>query len=307
VSGDAPGSSEIVFEPQAACAAGHYRFDVSEATPSGSAGAVTLVLQTILLPLALAKGRSVVTLLGGTTVPMSPPAIYIEKVYLPSLFEMGVRAQLTHRLWGFYPEGGGEIEVTIRGDTRLQGHDFGARGDLLKVEGLAFASKLPSHIPQRMVNRARTILADALPTREGGGTVQILPEHVRSPGTGTGLFLCARYQRAQAGFLSLGRLRLPSEEVAEIGCRALLEHHRTDAAVDPYLADQLVLPFSLAEGRSQATVSRVTRHLLTNAWVAGRFGHIRVAVQGELGQPGRLHVDDSTPSTIPYGMESAHA
>jgi RNA 3'-terminal phosphate cyclase (ATP) len=301
LTGDTLGSSVLTFEPQSACAAGHYRFDVSDATPSGSAGAVTLVLQTVLLPLALAKGRSEVTLLGGTTVPMSPPALYIEKVYLPSLFEMGVRVHLAHRLWGFYPEGGGEIAVEIRGDVQLRGHDYSERGELLRVEGVAFASKLPSHIPQRMTNRARSILADA------GVPAQIAPEHVRSPGTGTGLFLCARYQSAQAGFLSLGRLKLPSEEVAEIGCRAFLEHHRSAAAIDPHLGDQLVLPFALAEGRSRATVSRITRHLLTNVWVAHQFGYTGVAVEGELGKLGVIQAGDPEPPPSIPGSKDAYA
>ncbi len=280
--GDTLGSRSLEFEPQAACIPGHYLFDVADATQGGSAGAVTLVLQTLLLPLALASGASEVSLLGGTTVPMSPPALYLEKVYLPTLFEMGVRARLDHRLWGFYPEGGGELVAEIRGNARLRGHDFTERGALLRVEGVAFASKLPSHIPQRMTNRARSILKDA------GLETQIVPEHVRSPGTGTGLFLCARYEYAQAGFLSLGRLRLPSEEVAEIGCRALLEYHRTGAALDPHLADQLVIPFALAQGASRATVSRVTRHLLTNVSVAHEFGFDGVRVEGEIGEPGVL-------------------
>jgi RNA 3'-terminal phosphate cyclase (ATP) len=321
VSGDTLGSPEITFEPQASCRGGAYRFDVSEATrlgrraPSGSAGAVTLVLQTVLLPLALANGPSDVTLLGGTTVPMSPPALYVDKVYLPTLFEMGVRAQLSHRLWGFYPEGGGEVGVQIRGDTRLRGHDFSERGDLLWVEGVAFASKLPSHIPQRMVDRARSILSDAgLVVHPQGRGLRLVPEHVRSPGTGTGLFLCARYQGAQAGFLSLGRLGLPAEEVAEIGCRALLETHRTGAAIDPYLGDQLVLPFALAEGSSRATISRVTYHLLTNVWVVRQFGYEHVTLEGELGERGLLEsggapsfpkVGDFAPPSP--GLENAHA
>ena len=283
--GDALGSQDLLFEPQQPCAAGSYVFDVADAAMGGSAGAVTLVLQTVLLPLALAPGPSEVGLLGGTTVPMSPSATYIEKVYLPSLFEMGVRARLDHRTWGFYPMGGGEVTVEIRGDTQLRGHDFAERGDLLRIEGLAFASKLPSHIPQRMVNRARAILTGA------DVETHIVPEHVRSPGTGTGLFLCARYETAQAGFLSLGRLKLPSEEVAEIGCRAFLDHHRTGAAVDTHLGDQLVLPFALAKGPSRATVSRVTQHLLTNVWVAQQFGFDSVTVTGDLGASGLLQAE----------------
>jgi RNA 3'-terminal phosphate cyclase (ATP) len=247
-----------------------------------SAGAATLVLQTLLLPLALAQGTSTLILRGGTTVPMSPPALYIEKVYLPVLFDMGVRAKLNHSVWGFNPLGGGEITVKIAGQEVLRGIDLTVRGEIVRVEGLAFAAKLPSHIPQRMTNRARSLL------HEAGFRTQIMPEHVPSPGLGTGLFLCARYVHAVAGFSTLGRKRLPSEEVADMTCQALLAHHRTDAAVDPHLGDQLVLPFALAQGASRASISRVTQHLLTNVWLMHKFGFTSVRVEGKQDSPGVL-------------------
>jgi len=67
---------------------GHYTFDVTQAREGGSAGAVTLVLQTILLPLALASGNSEVTLRGELMF-FSPSLTYIEQVYLPMLKRWG--------------------------------------------------------------------------------------------------------------------------------------------------------------------------------------------------------------------------
>src|SRR5690606_40891010 len=49
----------------------------------GSAGATTLLLQTLLLPLALADGDSHLTLRGGTHVAWSPPVHYVRWVLLP--------------------------------------------------------------------------------------------------------------------------------------------------------------------------------------------------------------------------------
>ena len=63
VSGAAVGSRELIFQPRrfgAAIAPGSYRFDI------GTAGSTSLVLQTVLLPLLLARGASTVTLVGGT-------------------------------------------------------------------------------------------------------------------------------------------------------------------------------------------------------------------------------------------------
>ncbi|HQE93528.1 MAG TPA: RNA 3'-terminal phosphate cyclase [Anaerolineae bacterium] len=280
-------SQTLIFAPQTPPQAGMYVFDVIAAASEGSAGATTLILQTVLLPLALAAGPSQLILRGGTVVPMSPPAPYIEHVYLPTLFEMGVQAKMTQRLWGFYPQGGGELEVEIAGRATLRPLDLTERGAPERVDGMAFAAKLPSHIPQRMSDRAHTLLNQA-----GLPHVSIEPQHVTSPGVGTGLFLTVQYAHARAGFSVLGRRGLPSEDVATLACRELLEHHRTGAAVDPHLGDQLVLPFVLAEGISRAAVSRVTPHLLTNIWVTGHFALPPARVTGEEGQPGMLVVGE---------------
>ena len=55
--GDEIGSCDLLFEPAAPPRPGEYRFDVTQARHGGSAGSVTLVLQTVLLPLALARGE----------------------------------------------------------------------------------------------------------------------------------------------------------------------------------------------------------------------------------------------------------
>jgi len=162
VRGDALGSMMLEFIPGKAVQAGNYTFDVSEARQGGSAGAITLVLQTILLPLALATGDSQVTLKGGTHVPFSPPMTYIEQVYLPTLKQMGMEAELKLNSWGWYPQGGGVVELLVSGGRKLNGVHLVERGDLQQVRGLAIATELPSHIPQRMASRAENLLTHFL-------------------------------------------------------------------------------------------------------------------------------------------------
>ncbi len=118
--GDALGSTMLEFIPGGAVQAGTYSFDVTEAQQGGSAGAITLVLQTILLPLALAQGDSQITLRGGTHVIFSPTMTYIEQVYLPMLRRMGITAQVKLGAWGWYPRGGGGSNYA--GAGRLSTH-----------------------------------------------------------------------------------------------------------------------------------------------------------------------------------------
>lgn len=113
VEGDALGSRTLIFRPTASPQPGHYVFDVREARQGGSAGAVSLVFQTLFLPLAHASGDSHVTLRGGTHVPWSPPVHYLMNVYLPTLARLGYGAELELVRWGWYPAGGGEMRSQI--------------------------------------------------------------------------------------------------------------------------------------------------------------------------------------------------
>lgn len=58
-------SQALRFAPRSAAQAGAYTFDVTQAAKGGSAGAVCLILQTLLLPLVRAEGPSQITLRGG--------------------------------------------------------------------------------------------------------------------------------------------------------------------------------------------------------------------------------------------------
>jgi len=119
LSGDTLGSTCLDFAPQAPVASGNYVFDVSLAREGGSAGAVMMVLQTVLLPLAFAEGDSEVALHGGTHMAWSPPFDYVRDVWLPVLSRLGVEASVELANWGWYPVGKGEVRAGIRG---LGGH-----------------------------------------------------------------------------------------------------------------------------------------------------------------------------------------
>ncbi len=275
VRGDAMGSMTLEFIPGSAVQVGNYTFDVSEAREGRSAGAVAMVLQTVLLPLVLANGNSQVTLRGGTHVNYSPSMTYIQEVYLPMLHRMGVQVEMQINAWGWYPQGGGEVELSVSSDPNLNGINLLKRGNLQQVRGLAVVTQLPSHIPQRMASRAENIL------REEQLKVTVQPIHAKGVAPGAGLFLTAEYENSLAGFSGLGRIGLPAEKVAEVACEEFLNFHETGAPVDEHLGDQLLLPAALASTRSEYRVAAVSNHLTTNASIIELFGLAKVTVDEE--------------------------
>jgi len=286
VTGDELGSREVCFTPGGAIRPGEYAFDVGQAREGGSAGAATLVLQTLLLPLALSAGDSSVTIRGGTHVTQSPSFDYANDVWLTELRRMGVSAELELAEWGWFPIGRGEIRARIRGRAGpLASLDLDRPGELVRVRGRAVAANLPSHIPQRMADRARALLA------KSGVASQIEPVRVRAASPGAGLFLSAEYERVHGGFGALGERGKASEAVAEEAVAGLLAHRASGAGLEEHLADQLLVPLALAGGRSRVSVQRVSTHLSTSAWVIERFGLARVHIEVSASPPHRVVVE----------------
>jgi RNA 3'-terminal phosphate cyclase (ATP) len=272
-------STALQFRPNRT-SGGSYRFDVAE--KQGSPGSVSLVLQTILLPLCFAEQPSVVMVNGGTHVPWSPPFHYLSSIVGPLLDRFGARIELSIASWGWYPIGGGQVSARITPNRALRPLTMIDRGGLVRVTGISAVSNLPGHIATRQRDQARAVLGSQ------GIDASIEIQSATSPGKGSFLFLAAEFEHISAGFGSLGAIGKRAEEVADEACDGLLSHLRSKGALDPHLADQIVPWLAFCQGTSEFTTSHVTRHLLTNLWVVRQFMDLDVQVEGSEGEEGRI-------------------
>ena len=280
VQGDNINSQTLEFDPAGPPHSDDFHFDVEDAAQHGSAGSVTLILQAMLWPLTYADTKSTVGLRGGTHVPFSPAYHYLAEVARPAFARFQAQFDVRLEEWGWLPAGQGQITATIRPVERLEAVTF-ERPEIERVQGVAAVTNLPSHIPQRMANRASNLL------REEGLDTSIRPLRERGPGPGAGIFLWV----PQAGFGSLGRKGLPSERVAEAAVADLLAFIENEAAaVDAHLADQLLLPMALARGTSTFTTHRLTQHTMTSAALLRRWLDASITVEGKPDGPGSVTV-----------------
>lgn len=281
VEGALPGSTSLVFSP-GEVRGGRFELDV------GTAGSTSLVLQAVLPALLFAPGASEVTLSGGTHVPFSPSYDYLEHVFVPWLRRIGADLRLSIESYGFYPRGGGRIRAEVSPVKELLPLRALNRGAVRAVRGISAVGNLPRSIAERQrsasLARLRTLPA------EKGCPLEIELFSAPAPGQGTFLFLAAESDSGVSGFCSLGARGRPAEEVGEEAAGDLLGHLATGAALDPHLPDQLVPYLALCPAESAWTTSRLTRHLVTNLWVIGRFHEFRHAVDGEVGEAGRVRI-----------------
>ncbi len=277
--GDELGSQFLRFEPTRPPQAGAYRFDVMEVARGGSAGSVTLIWQALLWPLLFAGGPSRLVLRGGTHVPFSPPFHYLTEVAGPVFGRFGAIFSRELKAGRWYPIGQGEMPLDIQPTASLRAVTLTPPA-VDNVQGLAVAVNLPSHIPQRMKGRADNLLAEL------GLKSAIQPLRLSGPSTGAGLFLWL----SQAGFTSLGRPGLPSDQVAESAVAELRAFMDAQTAVDAHLADQLLLPAVLAHGTTTFTTAAITEHTLTQARLLQQWLQAVITVTGQRGQPGAVRV-----------------
>lgn len=281
VSGDRQGSVELVFSP-GEVKPGKVSLDV------GTAGSTLLVLQSIVLPLLFARGKSSVTVRGGTHVPGSPSFHYAASVLLPALGKLGAELSLSIGSYGFYPRGGGEIRSEIFPSAGVRPLFLTERGKVLAVRGWSAAANLPVSIAHRQRDAALALIRGRLRGADLPVDIEVLS--VQTPGQGTFLFLLVETEGGVAGFSSLGERGKRAEAVGEEAAEALLSYCETGAALDPHLPDQLAPYLAMCRKSSAFTTSRVTEHLMTNLWTIGLFREGRFSVEGEVGKPGMVRI-----------------
>lgn len=253
------GSQSVEFRPGAIRSRQDWRLDV------GTAGSVTLILQCLLPALAAAREASRVTLIGGTDVPFAPPFDYFAEVFAPAVRQMGVSvsARLVGR--GFYPKGGGQVEVEVKPCESLAPIRWVERGSVKRIEGRSYSHGLPAHIAQRMRGAAVEALSDG---SYPGAEVE-LEVRAKGPSVGCGIVLWAECQGGRRlGASALGERGKPAEKVGREVAQALLGELRAGGAVDGHLADQMIVWMAVAGGPSELTTTGITDHIRSAAAVA---------------------------------------
>jgi RNA 3'-terminal phosphate cyclase (ATP) len=269
------GGQRLRFEPGAA-KAGDYHFRI------GTAGSTTLVLQTILLPLAQAGAPSRVVIEGGTHNPSAPPFDFLQHAFLPLLRRIGFNVTAMLKRPGFYPAGGGAIEIEIGTADAFAPLVLDKRGALRSRRAEAVIANLPRQIAEREL----AVLAQRLDLKPEELCVRHEPN---ASGPGNCVLVIVQYDNLCEVATSFGQVNISSEAVAEEAARQIRSYIAADTTVGSYLADQLILPMAVAAG-GRFNTAAPSQHLLTNADVINRFRKNAVVIESDLDHRYRINV-----------------
>ncbi len=273
VDGASVDSREVVFRP------GKVRGGVHH-FPIGTAGSTSLVLQTLLLPLLLANEPSTLAIEGGTHNPLAPPYPFLEQTFLPILRKMGARVATKLVRPGFFPAGGGRIEVAIEPST-LASIDLVERGEWRIERALAYVANLPLSIAERELAAIRKRLA----IDRSSCHVEATRE---TPSPGNFVTIDVRTSSHVEVFTGFGERRKSAEWVANEAVDQVRAFLGTGVPVSEHLADQLLLPFAVAGGGS-FLCGEPSEHARTNAAMIERFLPVRISFDRDESTPLPIH------------------
>jgi RNA 3'-phosphate cyclase len=284
------GTTELYFKP-GRVKRGRYEFDI------GTAGSISLFLQALLIPCIFAKGKVTIVVKGGTCGKWQAGVDYIQNVLLPYLNRFVDKISIKILKRGYYPKGGGEVEVKI--SSRFFNEDVGGlleelalkcpkielveQGEIEQVRGVVNCSMelQESEVCERIENACRRTLKVDCP-------INIMSQYANSRCSGGEVLLWGIFGKrgvvdydnpviiASSVLLEKGKR---SEQIGIECAKSLIEEIDSGAACDEYLADQLIAFMSLLPG-SVIKASKVSKHCLTNIYVCEKFLPVGFKVKG---------------------------
>lgn len=250
------GSTELVFHPKAV-RGGDYAFSV------GTAGSVTLVLQTVLPALLLAEKESTLDLKGGTHNPRAPCFDFLDRCFRPVLVEMGGEVSMQLLSHGFFPAGGGHIQVRIQALKSWNKIQLIDSGNVINRKGMVLLSHLPKEIGARQVRMLKNKLNWPETCFE---MKSVRPAH----GPGNSVMLDVQRGQHVEVFTGFGGRELTSGKLINTLIQDVRNYLSSSAPVGEHLADQLMLPLALS-GKGADRAIKESSHTRTNFIVIDQF------------------------------------
>ncbi|XP_028407655.1 RNA 3'-terminal phosphate cyclase-like [Dendronephthya gigantea] len=271
--GASVGSNSIKFHPGNVLA-GHYVADTH------TAGSISLLLQIALPCLIFAPAECNVVLKGGTNCEMAPQIDFMTQVFQPLAEKFGLNFQIDIPMRGYYPKGGGEVQVKIQPASQLKSVVMVDPGSINRIWGQAFvAGVLPIQVAHRMAQEATRLLGKYYPDTP----LNIEPikesEH-KAFGTGTGIWIVAETSTGcRLAGSSVGRKGVSAEQVATNAVEELKDGLENNSCVDQHLQDQVIILMALAQGKSSFKTGPVTLHTRTAIHIAEKLTNVKFNIK----------------------------
>ena len=222
----------------------------------GTAGSIPLILQAVIPVIAVSQKQLDLDIKGGTDVLWSPSIDYTQYILREAYSRMGINFSFQTCKRGYYPKGGGEIKISIR-PSKIKSIIFSKR-KTNKVKIVCSYSKLDIKEIQNRVNEIKTKLTNA------NFITDTEIKYEEALDSGASILI---YSVDDGSIIGSDALYNKKTHEFDLDIDSFLESY----SIDKNLADMLVVPASLGDGKTIFQVNEITKHLETNLFVTSKI------------------------------------
>lgn len=275
VIGDEIGSTELKFIP------GEIKnLELSEDV--GTAGSISLILQVLIPIVAMSQKKLELSIKGGTDVQWSPTMFYTQHILREVYSRMGINFSIELKKRGYYPKGSGEVNLEIN-PSSVKAISLSKR-KTNQATILCTFSKIANEKIESEIKRIKEKLVNE------NFVVDVEIKEQEALDSGASLLVYSIDENSITGIDSLFDKKTQSFDVD-------LDGFLEDLAVDENLADMIVVPASVAKGKTTFQVKKITKHLETNLFVTSKISGCKYGI-GKLPNGFEVIIEGTSHSSI---------
>jgi RNA 3'-terminal phosphate cyclase (ATP) len=214
---------------------------------------------------------------GGTDTIHAPTINYLRNVFLPTLKQMGIDAEITVQKYGYYPKGMGEVTMVVKPNPYLKSIALERFGKLKAIKGFSVCTFLADkHVAERQAKTAQDYL-----TQSGyKADIQVVNDQSNPFQKGSSIVLWAKTDTGVIiGSDAIGELRKMSEAVGKEAAEKLITELVVEPTVDVHLADMLIPYMALTQGKSSFLTRTISEHIESNIWLTEKMLNSRFTIE----------------------------
>ena len=248
----------------------------------GTAGSIPLILQVLIPVVALSHKKLSLSIKGGTDVLWSPSIDYTQHVLKEAYSRMGINFDLEVIKRGYYPKGNGQIKLQVN-PSYAKSVLFSKR-NTNNVKLLCTYSKIQNEIIEKKVREIKEKLENE------NFQVETKITNEKALDSGSSLLVYSIDENSIIGIDALFDKKTQRFDLK-------LEKFFDSLGVDENLADMIVVPASLAKGKTTFQVKEITKHLETNLFVTSKITGCRYGI-GRLSNGYEVIIEGISNSSI---------
>ncbi len=223
----------------------------------GTAGSISLILQVLIPVVAISQKKLDLKIKGGTDVLWSPSIDYTQYVLREAYSRMGIKFSLELCKRGYYPKGGGEINLHVN-PSNLKSISFTKR-KTNSVKLICTYSKISIEKIRNEVEEIKQKLT------EENFIVETEIKNEEAIDSGASMLI---YSIDEHSIIGIDALFDKKTQKFDLN---IDEFIKNSVGIDENLADMLVVTASLGHEKTIFQVKEISKHLETNLFVTSKI------------------------------------